>query len=482
MPMQRLVISLVTLVAITSCLSSATAGAATPEPESARLRTLASALAASGSGAEATFWKEVAAVHTPLIEAIPGRPRDALYTFVWRAEPGQDALNVLFNGWFPLHRRTGFDPFTRLGNSDVWYTSYVLPRTAHLRYELIAPKGWHAAPDRVSDFAMDGTEYETFHDPLNPRLMHWNGSVVSYAEGPGATTSRYLHKEPGIPTGHIETLDVSSRILDNRRTLRIYLPPGYASGRRDYGLLLAYDGNQYTSAVPTPTILDNMIDARLIPPVIAVFLESPDRDVEFPPNPAFQRFISEELLPQLRSRYRISRDPRRNAVLGSSYGGLAATYTAFVHPELFGNVISQSGSYAWSPPPTKLSGPPRSAGAPPAPPGPIGAASTASDPPGVPPAPNAAGPTAFPRGTNPNSDWLIERIAEAPREKIRFHLDVGDWEGGSMVLSNRLLRSVLTGKGYEVTFDETDGTHSSFYWMLRLPAGLQAVLGTSDAH
>ncbi len=441
---QRTAAVLASLLALPFCLGAATSSAATPEPESPRLRTLAAALDSGQPGALDTFWKEMGNTHTPMIESLAERPQDALFTFLWRAEPGQVALNVLFNGWFPLHKTTGFDSFTRLGESNVWYTSYVLPRTAHLRYELIAPKGWHASPDRATYFTMDAMEYETFHDPLNPRLMDWNNSVVSYAEGSDATTMPYLGKQAGNATGTLETFPLDSKILGNHRTLRIYLPPGYRANTHDYGLLLAYDGNQYTTAIPTPTILDSMIAAHRIRPVVAVFLESPDRDVEFPPNDSFQKFVSSELVPQLRAHYRISRDPRRNAVLGSSYGGLAATYTAFTHPELFGNVVSQSGSYAWSPP--SLS----------------------------PPTPSAT-PTP-PRGINADSGWLIKRIAAAPHEKIRFYLDAGIWEGSTMLLSNRLLQSVLAGKGYDVVYSEADGTHSSFYWMLRLPAGLEAVL------
>jgi enterochelin esterase family protein len=181
-----------------------------------------------------------------------------------------------------------------------------------------------------------------------------------------------------------------------------------------------------------------MIAAGVIPPVVTVFMESPDRDSEFPPNDAFQRFVGDELLPQIRAHYRISRDPRRNAVLGSSYGGIGATYTAFSHPEVFGNVISQSGSYGWSPD-----------------------AATA-------PLPTQPG-----RVASPDSGWLTRRIAEAPRKNIRFYLDAGSWEGNNMLASNRLLRSVLLGKGYDVVYRESPGTHSSYYWMLRLPDGLQ---------
>ncbi|HXA91817.1 MAG TPA: alpha/beta hydrolase-fold protein [Steroidobacteraceae bacterium] len=430
------------LVASLGLAAASGARSASPEPESPKLQALARALDAGDTLALPAFWQELARTHAPLIEEIPGRPQDVLYTFVWHAEPGQVALNVLFNGWFPLHQPTGFDSFTRLRDSDLWYTSYTLTRAAHLRYELIAPKGWHASPDRVSYFTMDEREYETFHDPLNPRLMDWNDSVVSYTQGPDAATSAYLVKRADTASGTLETLPIDSKILGNSRTLRIYLPAGYQRNARAYGLLLAYDGNQYTQGVPTPTILDNMIAARVIPAVVAVFVESPDRDREFPPNDSFQRFVAEELVPQLRAHYHLSRDPRQSAVLGSSYGGLAATYTALTHPELFGNVISQSGSYAWSPP--------------------------------------APGQPSTPRALGTESMWLIKRVAETRHENIRFSLDVGVWEGSGMLLANRVMRSVLLGKGYDVAYLEADGTHSSFYWMLRLPQALQAILGSGQ--
>jgi enterochelin esterase-like enzyme len=425
----------------TSATGTGDGASSASEPESPRLRTLAAALASGKSGALNAFWDEVDKTHAPLIETLPEHPDKELFTFIFRAQPDQTALNVMFNDWLPLHKTPGWDSFTRLGNSNVWYTSYLLPRTVHLRYELISPKGWQPAADRVAYFAMDGVEYEAFRDPLNPQAVNWNNSVRSYAQGSAATTSPYLEKHSATPAGRVETLPIESKVLGNSRVLRVYLPPGYETGHASYGLLLAYDGNQYTQAVPTPTILDNMIAARVIAPIVAVFLESPERDVEFPPNDSFQQFVATELLPLLRKHYRLSHDPRLNAVLGSSYGGLAATYTAFVHPDLFGNVISQSGSYGWFP-------------RPPDPPPPF-------------------------RGVEPDSGWLIKQFADTPRKPIRFYLDAGIWEGNMMLFSNRMLRSILTGKGYDVVYNEGDGIHSSYYWMLRLPDALQATLGKS---
>jgi enterochelin esterase-like enzyme len=83
---------------------------------------------------------------------------------------------------------------------------------------------------------------------------------------------------------------------------------------------------------------------------------------------------------------------------------------------------------------------------------------------------------------NPDAGWLIKRIAEAPRENIRFHLDAGIWEGSNLLYSNRVMQSILKGKGYDITYAETDGNHSSYYWMLRLPDALQWALGKSQGN
>ena len=113
--------------------SSAAAGdgaSPTSEPQSPRLRALAATLAAGNPTALNAFWNEIDKTHSPLVETLPRHPDKELFTFIWRAQPDQAALNVMFNDWLPPRKATGFDLFTRLGSSNVWYTSYLLPRTA----------------------------------------------------------------------------------------------------------------------------------------------------------------------------------------------------------------------------------------------------------------------------------------------------------------------------------------------------------------
>ncbi len=53
-------------------------------------------------------------------------------------------------------------------------------------------------------------------------------------------------------------------------------------------------------------------------------------------------------MPQL-AQMGIQASASHTIIAGSSYGGIGATWNALQHPEIFGNVISMSGSYWWAP-------------------------------------------------------------------------------------------------------------------------------------
>jgi enterochelin esterase family protein len=169
------------------------------------------------------------------------------------------------------------------------------------------------------------------------------------------------------------------------------------------------------------------------------------RATELPCNPKFADFLATELVPWLRQHYNVTADPRSVTIGGSSYGGLAATYAAYRHPETFGNVLSQSGSYWWTPP-------------------------TDSTKPG---------------SFDPNRDpsYVANLFVESPKLPVRFYLDAGSMEldlsgrGGSILVPNRHLRDVLRAKGYEVFFQEFIGGHDYVSWRETLADGLILLLG-----
>jgi enterochelin esterase family protein len=265
----------------------------------------------------------------------------------------------------------------------------------------------------------------------------------SYAEGPDAPTERWLGSRSNLAKGESRTLQVASAILGNSRDITVHVPVGGACVRTECPFVLVFDRTEYLQTINVPQLLDNMIADRVIPPKAAVLVSYFDRDVarerELTPNPDFPRFIVEELLPLLRKDYRLSRDPRRTVIAGASYGGLASTYIARNYFKVFGNVLSQSGSYWWYP------------------------------------HYDLYDEKNFPSHWN----WLPRQFATGPKLPVRFYLDVGSWEGPAMLSPNRTFRDVLRARGYEVSYREFVGAHTYLNWRATFPDGLIALMGTS---
>jgi len=188
-------------------------------------------------------------------------------------------------------------------------------------------------------------------------------------------------------------------------------------------------------------MLDTLLAEHKAPPFVAVLIDNgagAARIADLGNRAGFADFLSGRLLDWVRAGWNVTRDPRRTIVEGSSAGGLAAAYAAFRRPDLFGNVLSQSGAF-WR----------------------------------------------GSEGSNePPFEWLTSQYASSPKKKIRFYLDVGALESGgalggtapSILDANRRLRDVLRSKGYEVSWEEVPGgTHSPESWRLRLPAAIAAL-------
>jgi len=232
------------------------------------------------------------------------------------------------------------------------------------------------------------------------------------------------------------------------RRIWVYTPPGYsAKNSTDDDLLVVFDGGVYLSAIPLPTILDTLLAAKRLPPMVAVFIDdssSTARLADLANHERFAQFVCEDVVPWVRRNWKVTHDPHRTAITGSSAGGLASAFLALRRPDLFGNVLSQSGAF-WR-------GAEGSDGAP--------------------------------------FEWLTSQFASSPKRDVRFFLDVGSTEsrgavGGtapSILDANRRLRDALRAKGYAVTYTEVPGGgHAPEFWRQRLPAGLVTLLGTTPA-
>jgi enterochelin esterase-like enzyme len=409
-------------------------------PQSPRLVRLLADLEGNNPTALEGFWKEIDLNHTPLVEDIPTQSHDALYTFLIKADPADDVMNVRLGADFPMRTVNHTDTFQRLGTSNVWYASYVLPKASRIFYRLPVPQGLHRSLSSPARFTIDGVLYEHFLDPLNPRVFPAGENHVdapgSYYVGAEAPPNPYLQLD-NDSRGSLEKCEIPSPVLGSKRSVTMYTPAHYAANSKTLPLVLVFDGESYITDVVTPTMLDNMIRNQAIPPAVVAFVHTQGtRDDDLQPNEKYQQFLAQDLVPWIRKHYRVSHDPRLNVVAGSSFGGLAAAYTAFVHPEIFGNVLSQSGSYWWSP--TYLQD--------------------------VAPSPNAG--------------WMVKKFAESAPKPLRFYMSVGLWEGAGMLSGNRLLHAVLTGKKNEVIYNEVVSGHNYLNFQSTIPEGLVALLGS----
>jgi enterochelin esterase family protein len=181
--------------------------------------------------------------------------------------------------------------------------------------------------------------------------------------------------------------------------------------------------------------------------------------VDLVANAEFADFMAQELMPWVRSHYRVTNDPKQTVVTGNSAGGLAAPYVALRHPEVFGNVLSQSGAFWWS---FEHNG------------GVCGSQ-----------CPNSGGTG----GSNSNDattegNFLVREFLASPKLSLRFYLTAGTFEidraggGGNILESTRHLRDVLLAKGYEVAYDQFVGGHDGLSWRGGLADGLIALLSS----
>jgi enterochelin esterase-like enzyme len=399
--------------------------------DSPRLLALKNGLKSGRGDTLDEFWQEVAREGAPLVEPISGDGQNLLVTFLWRDKAEQKFVAV-----FPFARINPLPHLmARLEGTDVWYKSYRLRRDARFEYLLSANDS--LTPFAAQDPGAEGGWVEALRpDPLNPHKLvepkdpessDRGGDVSSVVELPGAPPQPFVAARPGAAKGQVELIRYESRALKDRRRVWIYTPPGYSPAGRPYRLLVLFDGWQYTQLIPTPIILDNMIADGAIPPTVAVMIDQKDRINELFLNQGFADFVAGELVPWARQKYHVTTSPGETIIGGLSLGGLAASFTAMRHPEVFGNVLSQSGSYQYRPD--------------------------------------------YPAG-------LIRQFATHTRLPIRFYLEAGLMEVNetpSLLHSNRHLRDVLEAKGYEVSYSEFNGRHDFVCWRGSLSQGLMSL-------
>lgn len=410
---------------------------------SPRLRRLQAELAGDPGGRDeilAAFWAEMTEAGTPLVEIEEDEAATGLVTWLYR-EGGERPARVAVQEYASYKPEDERD-LARLDGTDAWHLTWTARTDLRATY---AFRVWTDA---------DG-EPEVVADPLNQHRQQgdWEGDgIESVLVMPGATPLPWLGERPGVPRGTLHAHTFRSEILGNERPVWVHTPAGFDPGRAEpYPFVVIFDGEAHHSG---PGVLDNLVAAGEIPPVVAILVNQIGiRGEELTCNPAFSRMIASELVPWAREMYRLTSDPALAALNGRSYGGLCSAYTALQHPDVFGNAFLQSAS-CWMHPSVVA---------------------------------------AFNRGTGQVAQGPVGEGAEVPtiiaayqaaeRAPIRIFQEVGTVENGpppariTQTFANRWFHDLLVLKGYETHYREFVGGHDDAWWRGTFADGMVWVFG-----
>lgn len=326
--------------------------------------------------------------------------------FFYHGQARRVSVTGELNEWNPA-----VDVMSRVPGTNFHYLFRDVPRHARIEYKI----------------AVDST---LILDPYNNQQAIGGSGPNSEVTMPDYHHPGEVMVQAGTPCGEIEAIEVTSTMLKRTHPVFIYRPYGYQGSQQRYPSLYVMDGGDYLSLGMMATILDNMISARRIKPLVAIFVDprtditrtgTNKRTTDYTMSSTFVNFLARELRPVVERKYRLSISARNRGIMGASLGGLMATYAAWLRPDVFSRSAAQSPSYWWK------------------------------------------------KGT------IIPKISRGRVRPVRFYLDTGTI--GDTMGSSRAMRDVLQERGYRYSYAEYPEGHNWGNWRARIPKILEYFWG-----
>lgn len=249
--------------------------------------------------------------------------------FLYRGQGNAIAVPGELNHWDPsaamMHRVEGTDLFLRKEK---------IPINGRVEYKLWVDSSW-------------------ILDPLNSLRSVGGLGENSDLWMPEYVPPQDIVENQYVSHGRIDTIWFVSKVLNRTHPVFVYVPPG-ESKRKELPAVYVLDGGEYLSLGRMNIILDNLISAHKIDPILGIFVDprtdlndrnTNHRMTEYGASDAFLLFLSQELIPFINKNYAASDSASKRAIMGASMGGLMATYVTLKQPEQFVNCAAQSPAY-----------------------------------------------------------------------------------------------------------------------------------------
>ena len=259
-------------------------------------------------------------------DSLPIVENDRWVHFIYRGDAEEVAVmgSMSDNGWEPLHRVAG---------TDLFHRSYAIESGARWEYRFQVDMG------------------DSVLDPLNRESAPatWDETGYSVVRTSGYELPSFLTAAEPKRTGRIDVAPFASKMMENERELKVYLPAGYdKEAKRRYPVVFVENASQWVDKGRLPELLDRMIDAGRIPPTIVVLLTHPE-GAFFPEAwggqvDRWSQALADEVVPFIDGRYRTLATRQSRMLWGHNYSATVVLLTAVEHPEVFGAVATQSAN------------------------------------------------------------------------------------------------------------------------------------------
>jgi glucoamylase len=203
---------------------------------------------------------------------------------------------------------------------------------------------------------------------------------------------------------------VDSKIYGERE-VKVYVPEGLQN--QSLPVLYLQDGTDYRNRADAVFIQRNLVKAGKVKPFIMVFIDPKDRTKEYWASDDYAKFLATEVVPAIDKQYNTVKNRDGRAILGASLGGITSVWAGLKYPETFSRVGGQSSSF-WV--------------------------------------------------DNQRVIKELEKL-DVAKTPFRFYFDTGTLEG---VENSRRVNLILRGKGFPVTYEETESGHNWTAWRDRL--------------
>lgn len=331
-------------------------------------------------------------------------------TFVWRG-PNPPVVIGDFNDWDVA----AAPQLSKIG-PNLWAHTAHFPNDAYVEYLFSR---------RVNPPRPKGEEVR-LPDPLNKRkIAIESGKYNHFFYMPGAqphpARKRPREGVQGTLTRH--AFEHPHFLAGGKRAVEFYRP----ASKGPCPLLVVYDGADYVRRGQIIHVVENLIAAKRIRPLALALLANSKqaRVVEYGASDITLAFLRTVLLPWAQKELNLV-DPEKHAgaygALGASIGGLMALYTGLRLPQVFGQVFSQSGTFA----------------------------------------------------LGPQQEMVVfDLVREGERRPLKIYQDVGRME--QLLEANRRMHTLLQKRGYTVTYHEYNRGHNFNTWADGLAPGLEAL-------